>query len=526
MRLPRQIEGSEGLREEVGEADLFARAGLVADQDRQVVGELQEGLAAEAAGAGRGVVSVTTATAWGRRRPAAAARRWRCARRRSRGRGCSSRRWPRRGSSRPPSGSRRPPGSGCRARRRWRARPGRRRRGAPSPCGECSTPSVIAYGGFRSAVRRPITSHPGGAGLGEHSPARMPPADGQEIVWHADEDRLEVPDRPIIPFIEGDGTGPDIWRATRRVLDGAVESCYGGARSIAWFEVLAGEKAHQQTGEWLPDDTLEAIRALPRRHQGTADDAGRRRHPQPERHPAPGARPLRLRAAGALLPGRALAGARAREGGHGDLPREHGGRLRRHRVAGGLGGGREDHRVPRRDGQEVRPDSGIGIKPISVFGSKRLVRKALQYAVACRRKSVTLVHKGNIMKFTEGAFKDWGYEVAREKFGDRRSPRTRSGPSTAARRRGAQGRGQGPHRRLDVPAGPAAAGRVRRPRHHEPERRLPLGRPGRPGRRPRHGAGQQRGRRLRRLRGHPRHRPQVRQPGQGQPGLADPLGRA
>ena len=87
-----------------------------------------------------------------------------------------------------------------------------------------------------------------------------PPADGREITWHANEDRLEVPDRPIIPFIEGDGTGPDIWRATRRALDGAVEKVYGGSRSIAWFEVLAGEKAYNRKGEWLPEDTLEAIR--------------------------------------------------------------------------------------------------------------------------------------------------------------------------------------------------------------------------------------------------------------------------
>ncbi len=87
----------------------------------------------------------------------------------------------------------------------------------------------------------------------------IPPADGQEIVWHAAEKRLEIPDRPIIPFIEGDGTGPDIWRATRRVLDGAVEKTYGGSRAIAWFEVLAGEKAFTRTNDWLPQDTLDAI---------------------------------------------------------------------------------------------------------------------------------------------------------------------------------------------------------------------------------------------------------------------------
>ncbi len=92
-----------------------------------------------------------------------------------------------------------------------------------------------------------------------------PPADGQEIGWLAAERRLQVPDRPIIPFIEGDGTGPDIWNATRRVLDGAVEKTYGGGRSIAWFEVLAGEKAYNQKGEWLPQDTARRHPAVPRR---------------------------------------------------------------------------------------------------------------------------------------------------------------------------------------------------------------------------------------------------------------------
>ena len=121
--------------------------------------------------------------------------------------------------------------------------------------------------------------------------------------------RLVVPDDPIIPYIEGDGTGPDIWRASVRVFDAAVAKAFGGSRRIEWFEVPAGEKAKEQFGEWLPNDTLEAVKAYKRRDQGAADDAGRRRHPQPERHAAPGARPLRLRPAGALLRGHAGAGA-------------------------------------------------------------------------------------------------------------------------------------------------------------------------------------------------------------------------
>ena len=113
--------------------------------------------------------------------------------------------------------------------------------------------------------------------------------------------RLVVPDNPIIPYIEGDGTGPDIWRASVRVFDAAVEKAFGGKKKIAWFEVPAGEKAKEQHGEWLPNDTLEAVRCVQGGDQGAADDAGRRRHPQHQRHAAPGARPLCLRAPGALL---------------------------------------------------------------------------------------------------------------------------------------------------------------------------------------------------------------------------------
>ena len=244
-----------------------------------------------------------------------------------------------------------------------------------------------------------------------------PPADGQEIVWREAEDRLEVPDRPIIPFIEGDGTGPDIWRATRRVLDGAVEKVYGGKRSIAWFEVLAGEKAFNAKSDWLPQDTLDAIQHYRVAIKGplTTPVGG-------------GIRSLNVTLRQVLdlyacvRPVRYYPGVPSpvKEPEKVDMVifREN-----TEDVYAGIewrAGSEEAARVIEFVaglGKKIRPDSGIGIKPVSVTGSKRLVRKALQYAVACGRKSVTLVHKGNIMKFTEGAFKDWGYEVAREEFG-------------------------------------------------------------------------------------------------------------
>jgi isocitrate dehydrogenase len=245
-----------------------------------------------------------------------------------------------------------------------------------------------------------------------------PPEDGQEIAWHEAEDRLEVPDRPIIPFIEGDGTGPDIWRATRRVLDGAVEKVYGGKRAIAWFEVLAGEKAFNAKNDWLPQDTLDAIQHYRVAIKGplTTPVGGGIRSlnvtlrqvldlyacVRPVRYypgvPSPVKEPEKVD----MVIFRentedVYAGIEWRSGS------EEAAKVIE--FIGGLG-------------KKIRPDSGIGIKPISVTGSKRLVRKAIQHAVACGRKSVTLVHKGNIMKFTEGAFKDWGYEVAREEFGN------------------------------------------------------------------------------------------------------------
>ena len=124
-------------------------------------------------------------------------------------------------------------------------------------------------------------------------------ADGERISISGG--TLRVPDRPVVPYVEGDGTGRDIWRASQRVFDAAVEKTYGGRRKIAWLEVLAGEKAFNATGEWMPAATLAGLPRLPGRHQGAADHAGGGRDPLPERRPAAGARPLRLPAPRALL---------------------------------------------------------------------------------------------------------------------------------------------------------------------------------------------------------------------------------
>ena len=244
-----------------------------------------------------------------------------------------------------------------------------------------------------------------------------PPADGREIVWHEAEDRLEVPDRPIIPFIEGDGTGPDIWRATRRTLDGAVEKVYGGKRSIAWVEGLAGEKAYNQTTHWLPQDTVDAIQHYRVAIKGplTTPVGG-------------GIRSLNvalrqiLDLYACVRPVRYYAGVpspvKEPEKVNMVIFREN-----IEDVYAGIewkAGSDEANQVIEFIaglGKTIRPGSGIGIKPISEFGSKRLVRKAIEFAIAHQRKSVTLVHKGNIQKFTEGAFKDWGYQVARDEYG-------------------------------------------------------------------------------------------------------------
>jgi len=243
--------------------------------------------------------------------------------------------------------------------------------------------------------------------------------EGQTIKINKETGGFDVPDNPIIPFIEGDGTGPDIWRASQIVFDAAVEKAYGEKRKITWHEVLAGEKAYEQTGEWLPKQTLEDIKKYVIAIKGplTTPVGG-------------GIRSLNvalrqlLDLYACVRPVRYLKGT--------PNPVKHPEKLdvvifreNTEDVYSGIefeSGTPEAEKVRNFLVNEmkvnIRELSGIGIKPISPFGTKRLVRKAIQYAIQYNRKSVTLVHKGNIMKFTEGAFRDWGYELARDEFPD------------------------------------------------------------------------------------------------------------
>ncbi len=230
---------------------------------------------------------------------------------------------------------------------------------------------------------------------------------------------LTVPDDPIVPFIEGDGIGPDIWAAASRVFDAAVDKAYGGSKAIAWTEVLAGQKAFDETGEWLPPDTVDAFRTYLVGIKGplTTPVGGGIRSlnvalrqtldlyvclrpvrwytgvPSPVKHPELIDMVIFRENTEDVYAGKELEaysdGAKA------------------------LLAFMED-----KYGWDIRSDSGIGIKPVSETGSKRLIRAAIQYALANDRDSVTLVHKGTIMKFTEGAFRSWGYELVRDEFSD------------------------------------------------------------------------------------------------------------
>ncbi len=242
---------------------------------------------------------------------------------------------------------------------------------------------------------------------------------GQKIEYTAD-GRLIVPDFPIIPYIEGDGVGPDIWRASVRVFDAAVEKCYGGKRKIYWLEVYAGEKAFQLRGEWAPEETIEAIREHKIGIKGplTTPVGGEFRSINVMLR-------QKLDLYSCIRPVKYIHGTPS--------PMKHPEKVdmvvfreNTEDVYAGIEwkeGSREAWRLreflERELGKVIREDSGIGIKPISRFGTKRHVRRAIQYALSHGRKSVTLVHKGNIMKFTEAAFRDWGYELAKEEFGDR-----------------------------------------------------------------------------------------------------------
>ena len=250
------------------------------------------------------------------------------------------------------------------------------------------------------------------------------PAGGARITGGTD--RLEVPDHPIVPFIEGDGIGPDIWAATRHVVDSAVAGAYGGAREIAWMEVFAGEKAYEMSGEWLPGETLDALTEFRVAIKGplTTPVGG-------------GIRSLNvtlrqvLDLYSCIRPVRWIPGVPSpvREPHKVDMVvfREN-----TEDVYAGIewvSGSDEANRVrdflQDRLGASIRELSGIGVKPISPFGTKRHVAAAIRYALARGRDSVTLMHKGNIMKYTEGAFRDWGYEVAAELFPDSTVPESR-----------------------------------------------------------------------------------------------------
>ena len=247
------------------------------------------------------------------------------------------------------------------------------------------------------------------------------PANGKPIEYS--NGKYMVPDRPIIPFIEGDGTGRDIWKASQRVFDAAVEKAYRGKRKVEWFEVLAGEKAYRQTKNWLPDDTVKAtvdfrvsikgplttpvgggirslnvaLRQLMDLYQCIRPVKYYAGVPSPVKHPEKLDVVIFRENTEDIY-----AGIEFREG-TADAKK-----VIEFINEDMLKGGKK----------KVRLDSGVGIKPISITGSKRLVRAAIQFALDNNSKIVTLVHKGNIQKFTEGAFREWGYEVATQEFRD------------------------------------------------------------------------------------------------------------
>jgi len=234
------------------------------------------------------------------------------------------------------------------------------------------------------------------------------------------EGRLEVPDSPVIPFIEGDGTGPDIWAASVRVFDQAVKRAYGGRRRIVWKEVLAGEKAHSRTGDWLPEQTVSAIAEHLVAIKGplTTPVGG-------------GIRSLNVTLRQKLDLYVCLRPVRWFEGVPSPVihPERVDMVIFRENTEDVYAGLELAEGTPEAEklaefcsksfNWKIRPDSGLGLKPVSRTGSQRLVRAAIRYALQEGRPSVTLVHKGNIQKFTEGAFQKWGYQLAKEEFADR-----------------------------------------------------------------------------------------------------------
>ncbi len=236
---------------------------------------------------------------------------------------------------------------------------------------------------------------------------------------HYENGKISVPDNPIILFMEGDGTGPDIWRATRIALDAAVEKTYGGAKKIEWMEVLAGENAFAATGQWLPDETLQKIREYKVAIKGplTTPVGG-------------GIRSINVALRQTLSLYACVRPVRYFRGVPSPVkhPEKVDMIIYRENLEDLYAGiewkqGTDEARkmidfLNSQMGQHLAADTGIGVKPISITNTKNLVRRAIEYAVKNGRSSVTLVHKGNIMKYTEGSFKEWGYELAREEFGD------------------------------------------------------------------------------------------------------------
>ena len=243
--------------------------------------------------------------------------------------------------------------------------------------------------------------------------------ESKKVITYSKENGFVIPDHPEIPYIEGDGIGPDIWKATRMVLDGAVFHAYGSSRKIEWVEALAGEKAFRSTGTWLPAETLEmiknhriaikgplttpvgkGIRSINVALRQELDLYGCVRPivyirglPSPIRHPEKVDMVVFRENTEDVYTG---------------LEWEADSPMAKKII----------ELVQHETGKPIRQGSGIGLKPMSRFGTRRLVRMAISFAIENRRKSVTLVHKGNIMKYTEGAFRNWGYEVALEEFGE------------------------------------------------------------------------------------------------------------
>ncbi len=253
--------------------------------------------------------------------------------------------------------------------------------------------------------------------MGDYKHVKVP-AFGEKIT--VKEGKLVVPDQPVLLFIEGDGTGPDIWKASQHVFDAAVEKAYGGKKKVAWAEIYAGEKSLEVYGEneWLPEETLQAIEEYLVAIKGplTTPVGG-------------GIRSLnvtlrqRLDLFACVRPVKYYSGTPSPV----KSPEKLDIVLFRENTEDVYAGVEFKADSPEANeiielingkfGKNIRLASGIGVKPMSSFGSKRLVKKAIEYAIAHNRKSVTLVHKGNIMKFTEGSFKEWGYELAKEEFG-------------------------------------------------------------------------------------------------------------